>query len=106
MKNKKINGCVSYALIIFSVALSGVLGIIFFSLFIKTIESGFLFENANLVIAMVSVVLTLCAVLSIAFLYTKYKIVSKTFILTTVLLCLSALLLYFLGKNGFFDKIT
>lgn len=106
MENKKVSSYISYVLIIVAVALSGILGIVFFSLFIKTIESGFLFENAELIVFAVGIILTLCAVLSVAFLFTKYQIVSKTFILTTVLICLAAVGLYLLGKNGFFKKIT
>ena len=106
MENKKVNSCISYVLIIAAVALSGLLGIVFFSLFIKTIESGFLHENSGLIISAVSILLTLCTVLSVAFMFTEYKIASKSFILTTVLLCFASIGLYVLGVNGFFNKIT
>lgn len=106
MGNKKVSSYISYVLIVAAVALSGLLGIVFFSLFIKTIESGFLFENSDLVISAVSIILILCTVLSVAFLFTKYQVVSKTFILTTVLICLAAIGLYVLAKAGFFEKIT
>ena len=106
MDNKKVNSYVSYVLIIAAVVLSGIFGIVFFSLFVKTIESGFIFENSTLLLYAVGIILTLCTVLSVAFLFTKYQVISKTFILTTVLICLAAIGLYFLGKSGFFNKIT
>lgn len=106
MDNKKVNSYVSYVLIIAAVAISGIFGIVFFSLFVKTIESGFIFENSTLLLYVVGIILTLCTVLSVAFLFTKYQVISKTFILTTVLICLAAIGLYFLGKSGFFNKIT
>lgn len=87
------------------ISLFGCAGIVFSVLYIDTFQSGFWYDNSNVLTAVSVSIISVLTVLSITFLSHTKKFIYKLFFLLVMLLFLLVCALYFIKITGFLDRI-
>lgn len=104
-KKRQFNDGIKQFFNILLIALSGILGIIFSVLYLKTFSSGVIYNYYTLFISFIVSIISVACILAIIFLIKEKLIVYKIFLLSIIVVFGITLGLYLLETFGVFEKI-
>lgn len=88
------------------IVLIGIAGVVFSSLFVGTLKSDFIQDNNEVIISVISSIVTVLTIFSIIGFDAKFTLLCKISVLITLLISIATVGVYYFNVSGLAEKIT
>ena len=105
MRKKLFKNYIIEILTFITIIFTGTCGIVFCCLYIENYSAGFIKANIGIINALIVSLISVFCIFSVVFLRLKNKLLFKFTILFVILVTISVVMIFYLTKSGFFNKI-